>query len=142
MSSATPFIFSGPDPWTELNDAPAQMEEEALAYVYAQGPSIRWVFIRLVDDQAGWQEDIHYYFHEDGSIAKRSRQLQAVAANVELDETTYYQDGAVLKQITHHHSLGKRTKDKADFTDPDCPKYLTVDDLPFPEITDLWQRLA
>ncbi len=142
LSSATPFIFSGPDPWTELDEPPVEMPDEALAYVYTQGPQIRWVFLRLVDDQANWQEDVHYYFHEDGTIAKRVRRLLAKSANVLLEETTYYADGVVLKQTTHHHALVKGAKAIADFSDPDAPEYLTVDDLPFPDIPDLWERLA
>lgn len=142
LSASTPFIFSGPDPWTELDDIPAEMPDEALAYVYTQGPSIRWVYLRLVDEQAGWQEDIHYFFHEDGNVAKRVRRLFSAAANLELDETTYYESGDVLKQITRHHALAKGLKKVADFSDPDAPVYLTVDDLPFPDIPDLWDRLA
>lgn len=142
LSGTTPFIFSGPEPWTELDEAPGEMPDEALAYVYTQGPAVRWVFVRWVDEEGGWQEDIQYYFRVDGTIAKRVRRLQSVAANVELDATTYYQRGAVLKEVTHHHALSKRVKPVADFSDPDAPQYLSVDDLPFPEIPDLWRRLA
>src|ERR1700733_8601930 len=56
--NATPYIFSGPDPWVQLEDVPASMPDDALAYVYTSGPGIRWVFLRLLDSDQGWSEDI------------------------------------------------------------------------------------
>jgi hypothetical protein len=98
--------------------------------------------MHMADEEEKWQQDIQYYFNENGSIAKRYRQLFSAGANVELDETTYYEDGRVIKEITHHHPMIKGAKATEDFSDPEAPQYLSVDDLPFPDIPDLWERLA
>jgi hypothetical protein len=141
-SGVTPFVFSGPDPWTELDDAPSGMRDQALAYVYTQGPAVRWVFLRIVDADEGWAEDIRYYFREDGSIAKRVRKVESLSSNIEFEATTYYRSGDILKEVTHHHALRHGHKDSSLFSDPDAPIYMSVDDLPFPDIPDLWRRLV
>jgi hypothetical protein len=142
FANSSPFVFSGPDPWIQMDELPGSMPNDALAYVYAAGADIRWVFLRIVDADDGWSEDVNYFFQEDGSIVKRVRLVQNPAANILLEVTTYYKDGRVLKQSAHHHALGRGHQDSSRFTDPDAPVFWTVDDLPFPKIPDLWRRLA
>jgi hypothetical protein len=142
FSNATPFVFAGPDPWTEIDELPASMPDEAVAYLYTTGAEIRWVFIRIVDDQDGWSEDINYFYRDDGTLAKRTRQVQSRAANITLDVTSYFEDGKLLKESRKHHAFASGKKDSSQFVDPDAPVYWTTDDLPFPDILDLWQRLA
>jgi hypothetical protein len=139
---SSPFVFSGPDPWTQLDEVPAQMPDEALALVYTVGPDVRWIFLRIVDANQGWAEDVNYYFQQDGTIVKRVREVESTAANVLLEVTTYYEDGRVLKEHTRHHSLGAGRQRLDAFEDPDAPLFWSVDDLPFPDIPDLWRRLA
>lgn len=140
--NATPFVFSGPDPWTEMDELPARMPDEAVAYVYATGPDIRWVFIRIVDEDEDWAEDINYFYRDDGTLIKRTRQIQAHAANIVLDETGYFESGKLLKDSRKHHALASGRQDSSRFIDPDAPLYWTTGDLPFGDILDLWQRLA
>lgn len=143
LISTAPFIFAGPDPWTQIDNVPQQADDDdTLAYVFTEGPSIRWVFLRITDKQNGWLEEVHYYFRPDGTIAKRARHLLSFAANVEFDEALYYTGGNVSEQVTHHHKLLKKGKRKADFSDPDAPEYKTVGELPFGDIADLWDRVT
>ncbi|HEX4770174.1 MAG TPA: hypothetical protein VH351_05045 [Bryobacteraceae bacterium] len=142
FSNATPFVFAGPDPWTEIDELPAKMPDEAVAYLYTTGAEIRWVFIRIVDEQDGWSEDLNYFYRDDGTLAKRTRQVQSRAANLVLDVTSYFEEGKLLKESHKHHALASGKQDTSQFVDPDAPVYWTTDDLPFPEILDLWQRLA
>ncbi|MDQ2774453.1 MAG: hypothetical protein M3Y57_05930 [Acidobacteriota bacterium] len=142
VSSTSPFVFAGPDPWVQLDEEPAEMPSEGLALVYTAGPDIRWVFLRLVDSDEGWAEDINYYFRQDGTVVKRVRQVESPGANVSLEVVTYYEGGRVLKENTHHHSLNRGHEDGSKFIDPDAPVFWTLEDLPFPEIPDLWRRLA
>lgn len=132
FSGNSPEVFSGPDPWTELDEVPADMADQALAFVYADGFAPKWVFLRIASPKKdGWSEDIDYYFRNDGSIAKRERHLQILAANMTLDETTYYDHGEVLKDTTRHHALGPGKQKISAFNDEPAPDYMTVDDLPF-----------
>lgn len=128
-----PAVFSGPDPWTELDEVPSTMEDPALALVYAEGfATPRWVFLRISGaDKDRWSEDINYYFRADGSIVMRERHLQLVSANVSLVEKTYYEHGKVLKDSTRHSALGPGKQKIAAFLDEPAPDYMTVDDLPF-----------
>ncbi len=142
FASATPFVFSGPDPWVQLDDVPASMPGDGLAFLYAAGPDIRWVFLRIADSENGWSEDIDYFFRADGTLAKRERHLQSAASNIALDEISYYLNGRLLKQKSHHHAMVHGKTDSSQFSDPDAPVFATVDDLPFPEIDDIWKRLA
>ena len=142
VSTSSPFVFAGPDPWVQMDELPAEMPSEALALVYTAGPDIRWVFLRLVDADEGWAEDVNYFFRQDGTIVKRVRQVQSPAANLSFEVTTYYEGGRILKEHTHHHSLRPGRADISNFSDPDAPVFWSVDDLPFPEIPDLWRRLA
>ena len=142
FASAVPFVFSGPDPWTEIDEVPADMPDQAVAFVYATGAQVSWVFLRAVDADEGWSEDVDYFFRRDGSIAKRVRHMQSVAANITLEVTTYYENGRVLKEVAHHHGLHHGRSDFSKFTDPDAPVFTSTDDLPFPDIPDLWRRLA
>jgi len=141
-SGTPPLIFSGPDPWVELDDGTPDSDDDAVAMIYTSGPAVRWVLLHLTSADEGWVEDISYYFREDGTIAKRERHVEAPAANVELDVTTYYQSGRVMKEIAHHHAMHRGRKNLSEFNDPDAPAYMTVDDLPFPDPSDLWRRLA
>jgi len=142
FAGATPFVFSGPDPWEQLDEMPASMPDDAVAFLYTAGSDIRWVFVRVVDTDAGWSEDINYYFRKDGSVMKRERLLQSTAANISLEVTTYYVKGRVVKERAHHHALGRRKTDVSRFNDPDAPTFWNASELPFPEILDLWERLA
>ena len=132
FAGLSPEVFSGPDPWTELDEVPSVMEDPALAFVYAEGFTPRWVFLRIVgQDKDRWSEDVDYYFRADGSIAMRERHLQLISANISLVETTYYEHGKVLKHSTHHRALGPGKQNIASFLDEPVPDYMTVDDLPF-----------
>jgi hypothetical protein len=142
VGSVSPFVFSGPDPWVQLDEVPASMPDEALAFVYTVGPDVRWVFLRMVDRDEGWTEDVNYFFRQDGAIVKRVRQVRSAPANLVFDVTTYYEAGRILKERTHHHALGQGRQDVSAFNDPDAPAFWSVDDLPFPDIPDLWRRLA
>ncbi len=137
-----PFVFSGPDPWVELDEVPAAMPDQQLAFVYTSGWQVRWVFLRAVSTDEGWSEDVDYFFRDDGRIAKRVRHVQSVAANIALEVATYYRDGRVVKAKSHHRSLHPGRQDFSKFTDPDAPEFESTDDLPFPDIPDLWRRLA
>ena len=133
FSGASPAVFSGPDPWMELDEVPAGMVDQALALVYAEGFAPKWVFLRIAGpEKDGWSEDIDYYFRDDGSIAKRERHLQIFAANMTVVETTFYEHGKVLKSTMHHYALAPGKQKMAAFIDEPAPNYMTVDDLPFP----------
>ena len=142
FSGADPYVFTGPEPWVQIDEVPASMPDDALAYVYTAGADIRWVFVRIVDRDSGWSEDIDYFFREDGSLAKRERHVQSAASNIRLEVFTYYAEGRVVKEKSHHHSLGPGKADSSQFNDPDAPVFWWTEDLPFPEITDFWKRLA
>jgi hypothetical protein len=142
FATAMPFVFSGPDPWVQMDELPAAMPDEALAFVYTVGPEVQWVFLRAVDLGNGWSEDVDYFFREDGTLAKRLRRVQSATANITLEVTTWYEHGRVLKERTRHHSLNRGRQDASKFNDPDAPVYWTTDDLPFPDIPDLRRRLA
>lgn len=142
FSGASPQVFSGPDPWTELDEVPAGMVDQALALVYAEGFEPKWVFLRIAgSEKDGWSEDIDYYFRDDGSIAKRERYLQIPVANMTLVETTFYEHGKVLKDTTRHHALRPGKQKMAAFNDEPPPDYMTVDDLPFPGNDDAGAEL-
>ncbi len=142
FAGAIPIVFSGPDPWVLLDDIPASMPDDAVAYLYTAGTDIRWVFVRVVDSDAGWSEDISYFFNDNGVIMKRERHLQSTASNILLDVSTYYKGGRVLKEKSRHHALGRGKPDASQFNDPDAPTFTNVRDLPFPDIQNLLQRLA
>jgi hypothetical protein len=139
---AVPVAFSGPDPWVEIDDIGATLSEDALAYVYAEGPAIRWVVLIMNGPKQGWSQTVDYFFKEDGAIAKRDRVLRSMAANIELEEVTYYAQGRAFKEYTHHHSLGAGHQDSSKLDDPDAPTYLRVDELPFPETPDYLRQVA
>jgi hypothetical protein len=141
-SGSPPLVFSGPEPWVELDEAPAYDDDDVIALVYTSGPAVRWVLLRIANVDERWAEDVAYYFRDDGTIAKRQRHVQAPGANVELDAVTYYEHGDVIKERVHHHALGHGRKHLSDFNDPDAPVYMRVEDLPFPDATALWRRLA
>ena len=142
-SGSPPLVFSGPEPWIELDEPPAAYDEdEAMALVYTSGPAVRWVLLRISNTDERWAEDVAYYFRDDGTITKRERYVQAPDANIELDAVTYYAHGNVIKETVHHHALHRGRQHLSDFNDPDAPVYMSVDDLPFPDATALWRRLA
>lgn len=142
FASTSPFVFSGPDPWVQMDEVPASMPDEGLAFIYTSGPDIRWVFLRITDQEAGWSEDIEYFYRGDGTLAKRVRHLQSIPSNIALDVTSYYLAGRVIKEKSHHHALKRGKTDSSHFSDPEAPTFWTVNDLPFPEIDDVWKRLA
>lgn len=133
FTGSPPAVFSGPDPWTELDEVPSTMEDPALALVYSEGfAAPRWVFLRIAgEDKDRWSEDINYYFRADGSLVMRERHLQLVSANISLAQKTYYEHGKVLKNYTRHRALGPGKQKIAAFLDEPAPDYMTVDDLPF-----------
>lgn len=141
LAAATPFFFSGPDPWTELDDFPEGIPDPAVAYVYTVGPEIRKVLLRVADPDDGWAEEVTYFYREDGSLARLTRRLQHPAANLILQEVSYYANGRRIKDLIRHHALAAGKPDLARFDDPGAPIFWTVDELPFGEI-DLWRQLA
>ena len=137
-----PIAFAGPDPWVEIDDIGATFSDEALAYVYAEGPAIRWVVLMMNGPRRGWTQTVDYFFREDGTIAKRGRVLRSLAANIELEEVTYYAGGRAFKDYTHHHALGAGHQDSSKLDDPDAPTYLYAHELPFPETPDYLRQVA
>lgn len=142
FANTPPYVFSGPDPWVELDEVPAAMPDEGLAFIYTAGSDIRWVFLRITDRNNAWSEDIDYFYREDGTLAKRERHLQSNASNIQLDVVSYYSDGRLIREKSHHHAISRGKTDNSQFDDPGAPTFWTVDELPFPEIDDLWKRLA
>lgn len=143
FAGASPDVFSGPDPWTELDEVPSGMVDQALALMYSEGKQPRWVFLRIKGpEKDGWWEDINYYFRADGTIAKRERHFQILAANITLSEITFYDQGKVIKDRTHHRALGPGKQNTSAFVDEPAPDYMTVDDLPFRDDSDSPARLV
>lgn len=142
FQNQTPLVFSGPDPWLELDDIPARMPDLAVAYVYSHGADIRWVFLRIVEEDQGWSEDVNYFYRVDGTIEKRVRTLQSAVANILLEETSYYAGGQILKDTTKKHTLFPGRRDPWEFSDPDAPVYWTTDELPFPLDLNVWRTLS
>jgi hypothetical protein len=137
-----PYVFSGPDPWVKLDEMPATWPDQALAYVYAEGPNVRWVVLQVAGPRHTWLETVNYFFALDGSLVKRERYLDEKAANTSFAENRYYEGGRLLKEHTEHHALGPGREDSGNFDDPDAPDYRTVSDLPFPDEPDFWKQLA
>ena len=137
-----PVAFAGPDPWVEIDDVGATLSDDTLAYVYAEGPVIRWVVLIMNGPRRAWTQTVDYYFREDGTIAKRDRLLRAITANIEMEEVTYYAKGRAFKDYTHHHALGAGHQDSSKLDDPDAPAYLNVQDLPFPDSPDYLRQIA
>jgi hypothetical protein len=140
LVSATPFLFTGPDPWEEAEDLDDD-DSEALAYVYTVGPQIRRVFIQVANEDDGWREDILYFFSPSGDLVKRLRTLDSPAANISLETVAYYKDGELLKESSHHHSLAHGHRDSSKFIDPGAPVFWTTDELPFSDMIDVWRGL-
>lgn len=137
-----PIVFSGPDPWVEIDDAGAVLRDEAIAYVYAEGSIIRWVVLVLDGSRNNWVQTVNYYFREDGMLAKRERFLESRAANVDFEQISYFENGRVVKNQSHHHALDSGREDKNRLDDPNAPLYLSTDELPFPETPDYRRQLA
>ncbi len=72
---ARPILFSGPDPWAELDEPPPHFRDEALATVYLDGEKIRWVVMQLGARQDAWSETVQYFYGPDGNLVKRERYL-------------------------------------------------------------------
>ena len=142
FQNQTPLVFSGPDPWVELDDIPARMPDLAVAYVYSHGAEIRWVFLRIVEEDQGWAEDVNYYYRANGTIEKRVRTLQSAVSNILLEQTSYYADGQILKDKTKKHPLVPGRRDPWEFSDPDAPIFWTTDELPFPLDVNMWRTLS
>jgi hypothetical protein len=141
LRSTAPYVLTGPDPWVLLDAAPAEMEDSALAFVYAEGPRIRWVFIRLAAESGQWLEDVNYYYDPAGSLVRRTRHLDYAPANLQLDETIYFDEGEVFKEKVHHRNLRRGKQDTGNFVDQDPPAFVDVDDLPFLDLLDLTRRI-
>lgn len=136
-------VFSGPDPWSEIDAPPAEMTQGAWAYVYAEGPDIRWLFLRQVGPGESWLEDTNYFYREDGTLAKRQRNLSSYKSNISLDVTAYYDpDGKILKEITRHRALDGKRENTGIFVDHEPPLFPTIADVPFSDDPDLTHRLA
>lgn len=142
LTAATPFFFSGPDPWTELDDYPDGVPDPVDAYVYTIGPAIRKVLLRVADPEEDWLEEITYFYRGDGTLAKRLRHLDEPGANISLEEVTYYANGRKIKDSTHRHTLDSGKQDLSQFDDPGAPVFWTVDELPFSDMVDVWRQLA
>jgi hypothetical protein len=138
---ATPLRFSGPSPWMELDKEQTADPGYAVALVYTAGPRIRWVLLQLADDVDRWTENVDYCFADNGTIARRTRQLNSREANTELNAMTYYAGHRVLKEKVHHHPLNGGREDNSKMEDPGAPIYWTVNELPFP-FPDLWEGVA
>jgi hypothetical protein len=136
-------VFDGPDPWSEIDAPPREMTEGSWAYVYAEGPGIRWVFLREVGPGVSWLQDINYFYREDGTLAKRQRNLSAFKSNIILDVTGYYDpSGRLLKEITRHHALIGKHENTDAFVDHEPPLFPTTTDVPFSDDPELVRRLA
>jgi hypothetical protein len=140
FQEASPYFFSGPNPWLQLEQLPAEFSDTALALVYMDGGKIRWVVLNL--SEQGWYERVDYYFEEDGKVAKRERHFEEPAANLVLNESRYYVNGKRWKDQMQHHALGQGKEDLSQLFDPQAPEYLKTDELPFLPVTNRWQRLA
>jgi len=136
-------VFSGPDPWSEIDTPPLEMTEGAWAYVYAEGAGIRWLFLRQVGPGESWLEDTNYFYRQDGTLAKRQRTLSSFKSNISLDVTSYYDpDGKLVKEITRHRALDGKHENTANFVDHEPPLFPTASDVPFSDDPDLSHRLA
>jgi hypothetical protein len=141
FQEARPLRFSGPSPWMELEREQRADPGYAVALVYAAGPRVRWVLLQLADDGERWTENVDYCFADDGTIARRTRQVNSREANTELEVITYYAGHRVLKEKVHHHALSGGREDNSKMLDPGAPVYWTVNQLPFP-LPDLWEGVA
>ena len=139
---ARPILFSGPDPWTELDEPPPHFRDEALATVYLDGEKIRWVVMQLGTRQDAWSETVQYFYGTDGNLVKRERYLDEPASNTALEETLYYHDGELLRKYTKHRALAGRRENDSMFENHDAPEYLSTSDLPFPKVNGISRRLA
>jgi hypothetical protein len=136
-------VFNGPDPWSEIEAPPREMKDGSWAYVYAEGPGIRWVFLREIGPGVSWLEDTNYFYREDGTLAKRQRNLSSFKSNINLDVTGYFDSGGRLfKEITRHHALNEQRENSAVFVDHEPPLFPTTADVPFSDDPELVRRLA
>lgn len=136
-------VFDGPDPWSEIDAPPPQMTEGSWAYVYAEGPGIRWLFLREIGPGISWFQDTNYFYRVDGTLAKRQRSLSAFKSNINLNVTGYYDpSGRLLKEITRHHALTGKHENTGAFVDHEPPLFPTIADVPFSSDPELIQRLA
>jgi hypothetical protein len=141
LSTATPFLFVGPDPWEEADSESEDDSDPAAAYVYTLGPQIRRVYLRITDASEGWQQEITYCFNPDGELVRRVRILDSPKSNISLETLTYYANGELIKESAHRHALTHGHQDSSEFTDPGAPVFWTTDDLPFSDDIDLWRGL-
>ena len=142
LADVTPFVFEGPEPWSEADDIDPADPPSVYARVYTVGPQIRRVFVRVTDTEDGWREDIVYCYKPGGDLAKRVRTVQSPVSNISLEIVTYYGNGEVLKQRSRRRSLARGKQDSSQFVDPGAPVFWTTDDLPFSELMDLWRGLT
>jgi hypothetical protein len=139
---ALPRVFSGPDPWTELDRVPAAIPDVALASVYSEGSRIRRVILRMEGPSQRWYQSTDYCFGEDGFLRKRERLLEQADANVMVEEITYYQAKRSIKTVFKHHPLTAGRENWDDYFDPHAPDYFRTEDLPFPLTEKEWNNLA
>lgn len=139
---ATPVLFSGPDPWAEVDESPPHFRDEALAIVYLDGENIRWVIMQLGTRQDAWTETVQYFYSAGGNLVKRERHLDEPTSNTALQEVLYYQDGSLLRKITKHHALAGGQENDALFRNHDAPEYLSTSELPFPRVDGVSRLLA
>ena len=95
---ATPVLFSGPDPWAEVDEPPPHFRDEALAIVYFDGEKIRWVVMQLGAREDAWTENVQYFYGPDGNLVKRERHLEDPPSNTALREDLYYEDGNLIRK--------------------------------------------
>jgi len=137
-----PAVFSGPNPWVQLEDAPGRVLEGMLALVYAEGSQARWVVLLVRGPHHEWTQTVNYFYAADNRLVKRERYLDQVPANTALQEVLYYQDGAVFSKTSHHQALKAGREDGSQFDDPNAPEFGSVEELPFPYDTDSLRPLA
>lgn len=142
LAAATPFFFSGPAPWAELDDFPEGVPDPAFAYVYTVGPDVRKVLLRVAGPEEDWLEDITYFFLGDGSLARLNRRFRQPAANIVLDEVSYFAHGRRIKDSTHRHAFRAGKPDLSQLNDPGAPVFWTVDELPFRDMLNSWRQLT
>jgi hypothetical protein len=139
---AQPDVFRGPNPWVQLEMPPGRVVEGSLALVYAEGSETRWVQLLIKGPHHEWFQTVNYFYGPDNRLVKRERYLEQVPANIALQEVLYYEDGAVFKKTSRHHSLKAGREDNAQFDDPNAPEFGSVEELPFPADSDSERPLA
>lgn len=142
FAESEPRYFSGPNPWVQLDKQPVAFSDLALASVFSEGTRVRWVRLQLSDPDRDWFETTNYFFDEAGLIQKRERHYEQVAANIKIDEATFFAQGKRIKDSYHHSPLSKGKEQLDKLSDPDAPEYRSTGDLPLLFSPNDWNHLA